>query len=262
MEQDTSNRLYNSTIDGNYIGGNLNIVLYKDEEREFVVTRHANIKPVYYFTGRELELQDLHQKIESRQKSVLVSGMGGMGKTHICKRLFQEYEAIGQNGAFKHIGYVKYNGNMGNSLQECLRYKEQERPEANQEAAWQELEHLASDGKLLLFVDNVNKTIREDPGLGRLNSILGAVILTSRLRMFSKEFEPYRIGFLNIEQCREIYERIRFEDSGKKVTKEEVPDLEYIIDKLAARHTITIEFLAYLAWTKHWSVKRLKEKLE
>ena len=133
MEQKIQNKLKDITIEGNYIGGDqYTILLYREEERKFVVTHHANIKPVYYFTGRETELNDLRQKIESKQKSVLVSGMGGIGKTHICRKLFGEYEMMGRSGSFQYIGYIEYNGDIGSSLQECLHYKKQERLEANQ----------------------------------------------------------------------------------------------------------------------------------
>ena len=91
MEQKIQNKLDDVGIERDYIAGNQTnnyISLYREEERKFVVTHHANIKPVYYFTGRETELNDLRQKIESRQKSVLVSGMGEIGKTHICRKLF------------------------------------------------------------------------------------------------------------------------------------------------------------------------------
>ncbi len=118
------------------------------------------------------------------------------------------------------------------------------------------------DGKLLLFVDNVDKPISADPSLQKLKELPGAIVLTSRLVSFSDEFEPYRIGFLGMEQCKEIYEKIRFRGSGRNVDPEEVPDLEYVIEALAGRHTITVEFLAHLAWTKLWTVKKLREELE
>lgn len=254
---------------GKYIGGNeINnnyYSMYKESEREFVVTHNANIKPTTYFTGRETELQELRQRIEEGRKSVLVSGMGGIGKTQICRKLFEEYyirHDKGENGPFHHIGYIEYNGDMGSSLLKCLRYKEQDSHELNKEAAWRELEYLASGGKLLLFVDNVNVTIGEDAGLGRLKNIPGAVVLTSRRTSFSKEFEPYKIGFLSTEQCKEVYERIRYDGSDMNVPVEEMQDLEYVIGKLAAEHTITVEFLAHLAGTKHWTVKKLREELE
>lgn len=151
---------------------------------------------------------------------------------------------------------------MGSSLQNCLKFKHQDSPEQNQEAAWRELEYLAADGKLLLFVDNVDKSISADPGLQKLKEIPGAVVLTSRQTSFCDEFEPYRIGFLDMEQCKEIYAKIRFERSHRKVDPEEVKDLEYVIENLAGRHTITVELLAHLARTKTWSVRKLREKLE
>ncbi len=262
--QDIHNQVSNCTM-RDYIGGNQYILMFQDKEREFMVTHKVNIKPVSYFVGREQELKELRQRVEQGQKSILVSGMGGIGKTHICRKLFEEYSLKHKNKEmipFEHIGYIEYNGDMGSSLVECLKYKEQEKAEQNLEAAWRELEYLASDGKLLLFVDNVNVSIRQDPGLKHLNSLPGAILLTSRRTSFSKEFEPYRIGFLTTEECKEIYENIRFEKRGQKVKEGEVSDLEYIIEHLAARHTLTVELLAHLAQTKDWTVKRLKEELE
>lgn len=265
MGPEVVNRNKDSNFYGPYVGRDQYIIMLEDKEREFVVTHNTNIKPVSYFTGRETELQDLRQRIEDGRKPVLVSGMGGIGKTHICRKLFEEYlnkHAKDENGPFWHIGYVEYSGDMGSSLQNCLKFKEQDRPEQNQEAAWRELEYLASGGKLLLFVDNVDKPIGEDSGLERLKGIPGAIILTSRQASFSDEFEPYRIGFLSIEQCREIYEKIRFEGSRGEVKPEEVQDLMYVIETLAGKHTITVEFLAHLARAKLWTVKRLRDELE
>lgn len=174
MKREVDNRNKGSNFYGPYAGRDMYITMLEDTEREFVVTHNANIKPVSYFTGRETELQELRQRIEEGRKSVLVSGMGGIGKTHICRKLFEEYtnkHAKGENIPFCHIGYIEYAGDMGSSIQKCLKFKEQENPEQNQEAAWKELEYLAADGKLLLFVDNVNVPLGEDVGLERLKQI-------------------------------------------------------------------------------------------
>ncbi len=265
MGPEVVNKNGKSNFYGDYVGRDnitVNVTLFQESEREFVVTHNANIMPASYFTGRETELQELSQRIEEGRKSVLVSGMGGIGKTHICRKLFEKYVDKRENGSFQHIGYIEYDREIDSSLQRCLKFKKQSDPEKNKEAVWQELEYLASSGKLLLFVDNVNVSIGEDPHLKRLMSIPGAIILTSRRRVFSKEFESYRIGFLSIEQCKEVYEKIRYENSDTGITEEEAPDLEYIIETLVARHTITIEFLAHLAWTNNWTVKRLRDELE
>jgi len=265
MREEITNKNKDCVFHSAYAGRDMYITMSQEPEREFVVTHNTNIKPVSYFTGRETELQDLRQRIEDGRKSVLVSGMGGIGKTHICRKLFEEYlnrHAKDENGPFRHMGYIEYSGDMDNSLQNGLKFKKQDSPEQNKEAAWRELEYLASGGKLLLFVDNVDRQISADPGLERLKGIPGAVILTSRLASFGDEFEPYRIGFLDMEQCKEIYGRIRFRSSGGEVKPEEIPDLEYVIGHLAGRHTITVEFLAHLAYIKSWTVKKLREELE
>ena len=91
MGPEVVNRNKNCVFNGPYAGRDLCIIMYQDNEREFVVTHNANIKPVSYFTGRETELNELRQRVEEGRKSVLVSGMGGIGKTHICRKLFEEY---------------------------------------------------------------------------------------------------------------------------------------------------------------------------
>ena len=168
MGPETVNKNRDCEFNGPYAGRDLYITMYQEPEREFVVTHKTDIKPVSYFSGREKELQDLRQKIEEGRKAVLVSGMGGIGKTHICRKLFEEYyirHEKGEDRLFSHIGYIEYNDDMDSSLMECLRYKIQDNPALNKEAAWKELESLASSGKFLLFVDNVDKSITEDLGL-------------------------------------------------------------------------------------------------
>lgn len=97
---------------------------------------------------------------------------------------------------------------------------------------------------------------------GRLRSIPAVIVLTSRQTSISDEFELYRIGSLDTEQCKEIYEKIRFDGSERRVDQEEDEDLKHIIESLAGRHTIIIELLAHLARAKTWSVKRLRKELE
>lgn len=272
MWAEIENKNKDCVFNGSYAGRDLydnkvynNITVYLESERNFVVTEKTNIKPVSYFVGREEELQDLRQIIEKGYKAVLVSGMGGIGKTHICRKLFEEYYVKHKKGEvepFDHIGYIEYSNDMDSSLMKCLQYKEQNNPELNKEAAWKELNDLASGGKLLLFVDNVDKSMSEDVSLQRLETIPGAIILTSRYTAFSDQFELYPVGFLDIEQCKQIYTKIRFGSSEKTLSKEEIQELEYVILKLAGRHTITVEFLAHLAKTKSWSVKKLRKELE
>lgn len=80
MKAKVLNENKESIFYGDYVGRDLYITMFQDNEREFVVTHNANIRPVPYFTGRETEIQELRQKIEEGQKSILVCGKGGVGK--------------------------------------------------------------------------------------------------------------------------------------------------------------------------------------
>lgn len=163
MEGSYENNLSDCNLDtyiaGDQITNNHYITMFQEKEREFVVTHNADIKSITYFTGRQTELEVLRQRVEEGRKSVLVSGMGRIGKTQICKKLFEEYinqHGKGEKELFDHVGYIEYNEDMGSSLQHCLKHKKQENPVQDREATWRELEYLASDGRLLLIVDNVN----------------------------------------------------------------------------------------------------------
>ncbi|NIW43681.1 MAG: AAA family ATPase, partial [Gammaproteobacteria bacterium] len=45
--------------------------------------------PVVYFTGRSPELSRLKEAVKKRQ-TILITGMGGMGKTHLARKLLEE----------------------------------------------------------------------------------------------------------------------------------------------------------------------------
>lgn len=261
-------------IDHSGIGGpvagrdiitNYYITVYKDSEREFVISNKSNITPCVYFTGRETELSDLRHRIEAEGKHILITGMGGIGKTHICRMLFKEYKRIFDNKEdifFDHIGYLEYENNLEYSILQCVRYKKQENPVMNVSAAWEELYHVASNGRLLLFLDNVNSTMAEDPDLKRLFSIPAVIVLTSRRASFGNGFEAYPIGFLSLKECEQIYKKIRYRNTKAAMESEEESDLVYIIEKLVAKHTMTVELLAHLAWAKNYNVQELKKNLQ
>lgn len=198
-----------------------------EAERKFVVTNNLEVRPSQYFTGRKSQLKKLRKMIEKKRNAVLVSGMGGIGKTHFCKKLFYDYYAEyanNEDGPFKHIGYIEYDGSMDRSLQNCLLHKKQKKPEADREVAWLELEDLMLDGKTLIIIDNVNKKMEEDTGLKRLNNIPGAIVVTSRETWLSNSFELFRLDFLEWEQCRKLYDKILFKNDMPKIKPEEIED--------------------------------------
>ncbi|SEH98014.1 tetratricopeptide repeat protein [Akkermansia glycaniphila] len=259
-----NNLIRGTQIGGNYIGRDCITNHYHQpsapEPRGFIVTHTSDIKPTSHFMGRESELAHLRTNAEEGRKSILVSGMGGIGKTHICRRLFQEYHARHlrkETVPFRHIGYIQYDGNMDASLVSCLIYPKPADQAAQVEAAWRELALLADKG-LLLFVDNVSSSIGDDPSLLKLCSLPSPVILTSRLKYFDPQnaFELYAIDSLPLEECRKLYLKITGD------TPDHQQALDEILDIRAARHTLTVELLARTAASNEWSIPTLLDKLK
>lgn len=266
MNNDPSvnNHISGAQIGGNFIGGDCTTNHYHQrpapEPRGFIVTHTSDIKPTSHFMGRKSELADLRTNAEEGRKSILVSGMGGIGKTHICRQLFKEYHERHlrkESLPFQHIGYIQYDGNMDSSLVSCLIYPKPADQAAQVEAAWHELSLLADKG-LLLFVDNVSNSIGGDPSLLKLCSLPSPVILTSRLKYFDSQnaFELYPIDSLPLEECRKLYLKITGD------TPDHQQALDEILDIRAARHTLTVELLARTAASNEWDILTLLDKLK
>ena len=257
------NKVIKSKIGGDYVGHDKVINIYPEyrEDKFENLTPTADAKPVWYFTGREGELDSLRKGIDRGEKAVLVSGMGGIGKTQICRRLYQEYLSQNGKGIFSHIGYFTYDIDLGAALVNGMEIKESSDAEENKNTAWKKLSDLSRTGKLLLFVDNFNRSLQDDPDIERLCKLQGALVISSRRNYLSDYLKPYMIGFLSMEECREIYEKIQ-EKGGRGVREEEAGNLSYIIETLVGFHTKTIEFLSFLARRKKWDVATLKQELE
>ncbi|MBT9449864.1 ATP-binding protein [Akkermansia glycaniphila] len=266
MNNDPSvnNHIRGTHIGGNYTGGDCTTNHYHQspapEPRGFIVTHTSDIKPTSHFMGRESELAHLRTNVEAGRKSILVSGMGGIGKTHICRQLFKEYHERHlrkESLPFQHIGYIQYDGNMDSSLISCLIYPKPTDQAAQVEAAWRELALLADKG-LLLFVDNVSNSIGDDPSLLKLCTLPSPVILTSRLKYFDSQnaFELYAIDSLPLEECRKLYLKITGD------TPDHQQALDEILDIRAARHTLTVELLAHTAASNEWGIPTLLDKLK
>ena len=263
QESRTINKLSKTNIGGDYVGGNKIVhEHYEYKEKVFEnLTPTADAKPVWYFTGRETELDSLRKGIDRGEKAVLVSGMGGIGKTQICRTLYQEYLIGEGKGLFSHIGYFTYDTDLGTTLVNGMGIHISSDGKENREAAWGKLYDVSRTGRLLLFVDNFNSSFQADPDMERLCRLQGALVVSSRRKSLGDFLKPYPIGFLSMEECRGIYEKIQ-KEGGRIVREEETGSLCYIIEKLAGFHTITVEFLSFLARTKHWDADRLRQELE
>jgi tetratricopeptide (TPR) repeat protein len=239
-----------------------NVNIGEQSKPDFVITHNANadILPSRSFQGREDQLKQLKQYVSNSQKAVLVSGMGGIGKSEICKKLYQEYldrHKAGETLEIDHIGFIKYEDNMDstlvNAFQNTLTATTWDEKMAQ---AWFQISKISNDSRLLLIIDNVNKQPKEDTSLNKLTSLSCSIMITSRNDAFG-EFLSYRIDKMEYPDCRALFLSIfgSISDTDEK-------NLEYIINELAVRHTLTVRLFACIAKDHTWTISRLRKMLE
>lgn len=198
-----------------------------------ILTRYAP-KMQESLVGRENDLDNILTMLSNKSKIVIVNGMGGIGKTALCRALFHDTEGMSQ------LAWVNYKGDLLNDLVEQFYY-----PISGNECSFVEKlnkllyflrEEINKDA--FLFVDNVNATEADDQNLHLLNDFRCNVICTSRIQALGL-FAEYDLDFLSESQCVEMFESYY----RKLKSKQEEKDVRGIV-QLAGLHTLTIEAIA------------------
>ena len=175
----------------------------------------------------------------------MVNGLGGIGKTEVCRRYFRQ-----NRNNFSHLAWIDYQ----DSLKASFYNNFPDRPAQENEAIDDHFRHiihfLANLGEdVLIIIDNIDNP--DDPDLHHIRALPGKILVNSRLRITG--FTEYPLGFLPPDKCRDLFME---HYNGK-------PDptaLDAIIT-LAGRHTLTIELLARTARNAGLSVAELHDKL-
>jgi tetratricopeptide (TPR) repeat protein len=201
--------------------------------------------------GRDRELKELKATSDSSQQVLLLNGLGGIGKTEVCKRLFYEHYK-----EYSHAAWVDYVSSIRESFVNVFAGvsgglvvpEPQDTEEVIFEKVMAALNGL-DDGSLLI-VDNIEDM--HDPDLDRVLALPFKVIANSRSSI--QGFDIKTLGFLSPENCRELFYS---HYKGKKDDKH--------VDAIVALcncHTLTIELLARTAQNAAKPVKWLHDTLK
>lgn len=214
-----------------------------------IITYGQNITYTNIFVGRENEINEILEKLKDSNR-LLISGMGGIGKTTILKKLYHIMVEQYKNTS-KKFGYFEYELSMDDTIYNALEFEKIGDRNIDVKKAKRVLEDYANEGEIIIFIDNV--PIEKYIELQQLDSIKGKIVITSR----QKEYENYETVFIDkmsVEDCKEIFEK----ESGILGDSQ---DLDYIISTLVGRHTLTVKLLAKIAKKKQWGIGILKNKL-
>jgi len=217
-------------------------------------------KSTVNFVGREDELTLIHQKLQTEQGVIVcaVEGLGGIGKTALAleyaKRYQQEYAAqywlsLRLSGLAEEI--VKLAGPYL-SLPEILKKESLEK-----QVDWYWQNWLPQQGKLLLILDDVPNIDRiPDRMLPKDSSI--KILVTTRERCLSTEFESIALDVLPLDKCVELLTKI----VGTAKVEQEKALVEQICHEILGRLTLAVELVGeYLAKNRHLKFSHLRDKL-
>lgn len=216
-----------------------------------------------FMVGRDQEISDIQEWLKKKKMMVIINGVGGIGKTTVCKYLFK-HSIERLNHTYKHIAWVDYNKNLANSFIKAFHilnipFEVSDSPEEKFERIIFELNKLGED--LLIFIDNVDKVHQQDKGITRLLQSKNHVIVTSRVKVFDDEF-LYPMGFLDDCDCEKLflkYYQYEYEEKVKEIGRY----LSGII-KLCGYHSLTVELLAKTIneenYTLKYTLSLLKQK--
>ncbi len=201
--------------------------------------------------GRKDELQVLSEKICDQSGKLLISAVGGLGKTELVKEFLQRLKNT-ETAVYgiEAIAWVPYdNHDIRMSMKQAFRLQ------CDLEEVWSFVQDITADyGKrLLLVVDNIENT-KDDEYMRKLGNLQCRILVTSRQKSVIGFSEILSLQPLKMQDCRELfYKHYIFDERDNEI-------LNDIID-LTARLTIMIVFLAKVAYLEGMSLRGLYKKL-
>lgn len=194
-------------------------------------------KSFFHKESRNDEIEQLIQVIKKNEKVGLLSGIGGIGKTEICKYLFHTCYADNAIEGIEYIGWLTYRGNLVQTFYEQVLCQKDH--ESLEKAYYDVLEYLQSLGnKLLLFVDNIDNSMVEDSKLKHLFDLNCKLVITSRMQQFDTIKAIY-VGALEEKWAEELFYTFY---QGKKND-----NCFHEIYNLTKGHPLSIELIAKTA---------------
>lgn len=201
--------------------------------------------------GRETDLNTLNDEIIIKQEKILLSAVGGLGKTELVKCFLNNilHTDTAECGV-EVIAWIPYD-----NQDIRLSFKQSLRLHCDLEDVWSEVQELVADygNRLLVVIDNI-ESANNDEYLKKLSSMQCRMIVTSRQRKLYGFNNILDLEPLELEACRELfYKHYEFEERDNEIVND--------IIELTAKLTIMIVFIAKAAYLEGMSLYNLYNQL-
>ncbi|MBR6983529.1 MAG: tetratricopeptide repeat protein [Ruminococcus sp.] len=227
--------------------------------------------------GRSAELEEIKKEMLANN-TVLVYGIGGIGKSYICRKLFWNYYDSFSDG-IEYLAWIQYNGDLTQSVTSSfydpetnldnIRKKYENHPVIGDmfvklaladkpDDKMQVIKEYFSklEARLLVFIDNADTMTKEEKKW--LNSCKCRMIITSRQKIDG--FYGVNINSPSPAYCKEMYIR---ESRGNNLDGYSLDEDRYIekITELANYHTQTVMLIAKAQYCLGLSSEEMLDEL-
>lgn len=210
-----------------------------------------NPLPHQHFFGRERELFELRQMIPTG-KHYLISGMGGIGKTELLRQLLHICE---EENLCDAVALISYETSMAMSFVTAFGETGKTDLDTNFKEILGRI-RLLKGKRILILIDNMNHTVKEDKHLRDIMDLPATILATSRVRELPG-FITFEIKSINSDAGSLI-----FRDHHKKIMTEKNQEiLAQLLNVEAIRHPLTLRFLGRITGFGNWSLSELSAQL-
>ena len=206
--------------------------------------------------GREKDLDALGEMLKKSERVVLVNGLGGIGKTEVCKSFF--YTHYNQ---YVYAAWIDWISTLKESLvyalggddSEFIQVGEKENIDERFKKIMTRLRQTRES--FLLVVDNIENP--QDADLDALASLPNQVKVLVNSRSFIEGYQVQCLDYLSPGECRALF----YEFYQGKRADEDDETVDRIVE-LCGYHTLTVELLAKTAHHAGMKIQSLYETLK